>query len=211
MKVLIIVPNADENFDLEFCKESREIENGLQLAPNRDQYSISAIFFARPKDIRRRILRDRPEYIHICGHSVKNEGLIIQDDAKNVQFLDEAILKEFFGLFSDTIHCILLNSCYSSEIAKTISKEIDYVIGMKYMIKDEDAVEFAVAFYDGIFSGESIETSFKLASNSLKWNSNTQYPEPILYKKDCIISNINLFDRTFKTSIRKYIFLWKRK
>lgn len=199
MKVLIIVPNASANSDLDWGKESREIESGLYSSTQREQYSISTICSARPQDIRRKILRDKPEYIHICGHSVKDEGVIIQDDdADNIQFLNGVILKEFFGLFSDKIQCILLNSCYSSEIAKSISEEINYVIGMKNRIQDGDAIEFAVAFYDGIFSGESIENSFKLASNSLKWSSTTQYPEPILYKKQSIyqdVKSLNISDK----------------
>lgn len=184
MKVLIIIPNANINSELKCGKEIREIENSLYSSPCRNQYSISIICSARPKDIRRTILREKPEYIHICGHSVKDEGVIIQDYTDNVQFLDASTLKEFFSLFSDSIHCILLNSCYSSNIAKSISEEIDYAIGMKNKILDEDAIEFAVAFYDGIFSGKNVENSFKLASNSLKWNSNTQFPEPDLYKKE---------------------------
>lgn len=183
MKVLIIATNANINSELELGKEIREIKNALYSSPCRELYSVSDICSARPMDIRRTILRERPEYIHVCGHSAKDEGVIIQDYADNEQFLDSSTLKEFFGLFSDSIHCILLNTCYSSEIAKNISEEINYAIGMKNKIRDEDAIEFALAFYDGIFSGENIEISFRLASNSLKWNSNTQYPEPVLYKK----------------------------
>lgn len=195
MNVLIIIPNANVNSNLDLGKESREIENGLLTSPFRNKFSISTIYSARPQDIRRRILRNKPEYIHICGHSVKDEGVIIQDNndnKNNIQFLNGVILKEFFGIFSDEIHCVLLNSCYSSETAKSISSEIDFAIGMKHKIQDEDAIEFAVSFYDGIFSGESIENSFRLACNSLKWLSTTRYPEPVLYKKGNLYKNSKL-------------------
>ncbi|MCI8770003.1 MAG: hypothetical protein HFH73_02475 [Lachnospiraceae bacterium] len=182
-KLLIVMLYADSNVELNLGKESREITNGLYASKYREEYSVSTIFSARPMDIRREILKIKPDFVHICGHSTKNEGLIIEDENNGKQILDGKILKEFFGVFSHFISCIILNSCYSSEIAEEIAEEIDVVIGMKNKIKDEDAIEFAVAFYDGVFSGESIESSFILATNSLKWNSNISFPGPIMYKK----------------------------
>ena len=173
-KLLIVMLYANSNVELNLGKESREITNGLHASRYRDEYSISTIFSARPKDIRREILNIKPDFVHICGHSLKNEGLVIEDENNGKQILDGKTLKEFFGVFSHFISCVILNSCYSSEIAEEIAEKIDVVIGMKNKIKDEDAIEFAVAFYDGIFSGESIESSFILATNSLKWNSNTK-------------------------------------
>lgn len=182
-KLLIVMLYANSNVELNLGKESREITNGLHASRYRDEYSISTIFSARPKDIRREILNIKPDFVHICGHSLKNEGLVIEDENNGKQILDGKTLKEFFGVFSHFISCVILNSCYSSEIAEEIAEKIDVVIGMKNKIKDEDAIEFAVAFYDGIFSGESIESSFILATNSLKWNSNISFPGPMMFKK----------------------------
>lgn len=182
-KLLIVMLNADINAELELGKESREITNGLYASKYREKYSVSTIFSARPRDIRREILNVRPDFIHICGHNSKKQGLVIEDENNGKQILDGKILKEFFGVFSHFVSCIILNSCCSSEIAEEIAEKIDVVIGMKGILKDEDAIEFAVAFYDGVFSGESIESSFVLAANSLKWNCNISFPGPVMYKK----------------------------
>lgn len=194
-KLLIVMLHADNNAELNLGKESREIINGLYASKYREEYSVSTIFSARAKDIRREILNIKPDFVHICGHGVKNGGLIIEDENNEKQILDGNILKEFFGVFSHFISCIILNSCYSSKIAEEIAEEINFVIGMKNIIKDEDAIEFAVAFYDGVFSGESIESSFTLAVNSLKWNSNISFPGPIMYKKKSLSKN--LYDSNF--------------
>lgn len=182
-KLLIVILCASSNKELDFGKESREITNGLYASKYREEYSVSTVFSARPRDIRREILNVKPDFVHICGHSIKGGGLIIEDENNDKQILDGKILREFFAIFSHFVSCVILNSCYSSEIAEEIAKEIDIVIGIKSKIRDEDAIEFAVAFYDGIFSGESIESSFVLATNSLKWNSNISFPGPVMYKK----------------------------
>ena len=185
-KLLIVMFYANSNAELNLGKESREIKNGLYASKYREEYSVSTIFSARPKDIRREILKIRPDFVHICGHCLKNNELVIGDENNDIQTLDGKTLKEFFSVFSNFVSCVMINSCYSSEIAEEIAEEINVVIGMKNKIRDEDAIEFAVAFYDGIFSGESIESSFILASNSLKWNSNVSFPGPIMYRKKTI-------------------------
>lgn len=98
-KLLIVMLYADSNVELNLGKESREITNGLYASKYREEYSVSTIFSARPMDIRREILKIKPDFVHICGHSTKNEGLIIEDENNGKQILDGKILKEFLEFF----------------------------------------------------------------------------------------------------------------
>ena len=37
-----------------------------------------------------------------------------------------------------------------------MSQHIDYVVGMRWQIGDEAAIEFSVGFYTGLFAGHSV-------------------------------------------------------
>ena len=49
-----------------------------------------------------------------------------------------------FRLASNTVDCILINTCYSDTQAEAISEHIQYVIGMNQAIKDKAAIQFAI-------------------------------------------------------------------
>ena len=86
-KLLIVMFYANSNAELNLGKESREIKNGLYASKYREEYSVSTIFSARPKDIRREILKIRPDFVHICGHCLKNNELVIGDENNDIQTL----------------------------------------------------------------------------------------------------------------------------
>lgn len=183
MNVLIIIPNTNLNKDLKVDAECREIQNCLFSSLYKDRHSITILPSARLTDIRRCIINIDPDIIHICGHSSKTEGIVFEDKSNSVQFVDAVTLRDFFSVFSNEINTVLFNSCYSGELAQNVSDVIKYTIGFGQRVSDDDAIEFAIAFYDGIFNGFDVESSFALAQNSLKWTSNSIYPDPVLYSK----------------------------
>ncbi len=89
-------------------------------------------------------------------------------------------LAGLFELFAEKIKCVVLNACYSEVQAEAIAEHIDYVVGMRKGIKDTAAIEFAVAFYDALGAGESIEFAHKLACNAVKLAGLPEYLTPVL-------------------------------
>ncbi|OQW91766.1 MAG: hypothetical protein BWK79_16185, partial [Beggiatoa sp. IS2] len=79
-----------------------------------------------------------------------------------------------------------LNACYSEVQAIAISQYIDYVIGMNQAIGDEAAIEFAVAFYDALGAGESIEFGYELACNAVQMAGVTDELMPMLIKRSSV-------------------------
>jgi len=83
-------------------------------------------------------------------------------------------------LFSDKVECVVLNACYSEVQAKAISEYIPFVIGMKKAIGDSAAIEFAVAFYDALGAGRTIDFSYKLACNAIQWAGLPEHLTPVI-------------------------------
>lgn len=64
--------------------------------------------------------------------------------------------------------------------AKAIARHIKYVIGIKKGIEDATAIEFAVAFYNALGAGESVEFAYKLSCNAIQWASLPGHLTPVL-------------------------------
>ena len=62
-----------------------------------------------------------------------------------------------FKLFARKgVECVVLNACYSEVQAEAIHQHINHVIGMNRAIGDKAAINFTVAFYDGLAAGEDV-------------------------------------------------------
>lgn len=115
-----------------------------------------------------------------AGMGQGEEGIAFEDDNGDVQLVSTDALAGFFALFADKVKCVVLNACYSEVQATAIAEHIPYVIGMKKAIGDTAAIEFAVAFYDALGAGETIEFAFTLACNAVQWAGIPEHLTPIL-------------------------------
>ena len=173
-KILILAANPKNTVRLRLDQEVRDIEEGLQLAAQRDKFTLQHKGAVRSRDISRAVLDFRPNIIHFSGHGSQTEGLSFEDEVGKEKFVTAEALAEFFKLFAKDVECVLLNACYSEVQANAIAQHIDYVIGMNQAIADKAALEFSVGFYDALArynpqsDGDSaIEFAFNVARSSI--------------------------------------------
>lgn len=181
--ILILAANPKDTSRLRLDEEIREINNGIQQAPKRDNFILKSVLAARPIEVRRAMLNIKPNIVHFCGHGGEIEGIAFEDEIGNAKFVDSITLSGFFELFADKVECVVLNACYSETQAEAIASHIDYVIGMDSEIGDAIAIEFAVAFYDALGAGESVEFAYKLARNAIYWAGLPENLNPVLKTK----------------------------
>ncbi|MCB0739045.1 MAG: secretin and TonB N-terminal domain-containing protein [Bacteroidetes bacterium] len=184
--ILFLAANPIDTDRLRLDKELREIKNGLQRSNKRDEFVLEQVWAARPIDIRRAILDHSPSIVHFSGHGAGIEGIAFEDDDGKAKLVDAETLSDFFKLFSNNINCVVLNACYSEIQAEVISRHINHVIGMKKEIGDITAIEYAVAFYDGLGAGKSIEFSHQLACNAIQWKNIPEHLTPSLNSRNTI-------------------------
>lgn len=178
--ILILSANPRDTSRLRLDQEMREIANGLQRAQRRDDFILQPVLAARPKDVRRAMLDSNPNIVHFCGHGSGKEGIAFEDENGQTKLVSTDALSGFFELFTDRLECVVLNACYSEVQAEAIAKHIPYVIGMKRAIGDAAAIEFAVAFYDALGAGRSVEFAYKLACNAIQWAGIPEHLTPTL-------------------------------
>ncbi len=158
---MILAANPKNTTQLRLAEEVREIEEALKRADNRSQFTLQTRWAVRPRDLMRAMTELKPNIIHFCGHG-QAEGIALEDNQGNAQLINLDGLTNLFKSFVNQVECVLLNACYSKSQAEAIGQYINHVIGMEQEIKDKDAIEFAVSFYDALGAGETYESAYRL-------------------------------------------------
>lgn len=167
-RILILAANPKGTSPLRLDEEAREIEEGLRRSQQREQFRLEQKWAVRPKDVRRAMLDIQPQIIQFSGRGEDGQGLVLEDDAGQSQLVATEALAGLFELFAECVECVVLNACYSEDQAAAISEHIPYVIGMSQAIEGRAAIEFTVAFYDALGSGQSIQFAYKLGCNAIQ-------------------------------------------
>lgn len=187
--ILVLAANPKNTSHLRLDEEVREIANGLQRAKRRDEFILKPVLAARPLDVRRAMLDFKPNIVHFCGHGMGNKGITFEDNTGYAKLVGTEAITGLFELFANDVKCVVLNACYSETQAEAIIQHIDCVVGMSTEIEDTYAIEFAVAFYDALGAGESIEFAYKFGCNAIRWLGVADDKIPILKLKTKIPIN----------------------
>ncbi|MEM2126389.1 MAG: CHAT domain-containing protein [Candidatus Methanosuratincola sp.] len=179
--ILILAANPKNTSRLRLDEEVREILAGLQRAPRGNEFRLETRWAVRPSDVRRALLDYEPNIVHFCGHGAGEDGIVLEDDAGQAKLVGAEALAGLFKLFADSVECVVLNACYSEVQAAEIAKHIPYVIGVKKDIGDPVAIEFAVAFYDALGAGKSVDFAYEIACNSIRLVGFPEEMMPIIY------------------------------
>lgn len=160
--ILVLAANPRNTTQLRLAEEVRDIEEALKRSENRSQFVLQTRWAVRPRDLVRSMTELQPNIVHFCGHGNAEEGIALEDNQGNIQLVNTEGLANLFKSFTHQVECVFLNACYSKFQFEAISQYIDRVIGMEQEIKDRDAIEFAVSFYDALGSGQTYELAYKL-------------------------------------------------
>lgn len=155
----------------------------MYRAQNRDQFTVEKKLAVRQEENRRATPAYDQNIVHFCGHGSGDEGTAFEDDNWKAILSGADALYGFFALFADKAECVVLTACHSEIRAEAIVKYIPCVMGIKKVIGDAAATEFAVAFYDALGAGESIEFAYKPACNAIPWKGILEYLTPTLKLK----------------------------
>lgn len=180
--ILFVLANPMKTTRLRLDEEYREIDHGLRLSNERLRFELNITTATRPNDLRRELLRYKPQYVHFSGHG-DTDGIVLENNDGTAQIVKTEALAELFSLFENIVECVILNACYSEAQAEAICNHIPFVIGMNSSVPDNVAIQFAIGFYDGIGAGRDIEDAFRFGKNSVNLNNLSGKDIPQLMKK----------------------------
>lgn len=165
--VLLVFANPQNTDSLRLGTEDRVIHEAIQLSPYRDRISITVQHASTIHDLRRVLLANEFQIVHLSGHGGE-KGLILEDATGKVQFIPQTALADLFQAYSSSIQCVILNACYSISQGQLTSLGVPFTIAMEGSISDKAAIEFSRGFYDAIGAGKAIDVAYEEGCRTVK-------------------------------------------
>jgi hypothetical protein len=147
--------------------EEREISERLQEGPFRDKFELFKHAAIQPIDLQKLLLKHQPHIVHFCGHGYKTEKIILGGAPGRVKTIDIRGMTQLFSLYNHHVRLVVLNACYTNNLARSITKAVDYAVGTGKGIGDKAGVAFAGALYRALGFGKSVKEAFASAKAEL--------------------------------------------
>jgi hypothetical protein len=168
------VDNGDKTDpDLQLTKEFNLIESAYKesaLYHNaNDRVHIKQIFFSKFAEVIKQIRREKPTVLHLGCHATKGKGLELFRQQVRSRDLVEAIQSWNATARRQQHHeirLVILNACESDALARDLKSCVEFVIGHKHPVADDDAIDFSHLLYQCIFDGTALWDSFLQAKTA---------------------------------------------
>jgi CHAT domain len=164
--ILVLSANPEGTVALELEREVLDIRKALDRSRLQADFKLEHRAAVQWKDFRRAIEDLKPEIVHFSGHGAGKTGILVLDEDGQVQSVTADALTRMFKLFP-CVQCVVLNACYSEDQAIEIHRHVPYVVGMSLAIGDRAAIDFAEAFYDGLFAGRGYREAYEMGLSGM--------------------------------------------
>ncbi|MEO8973705.1 MAG: CHAT domain-containing protein [Ktedonobacteraceae bacterium] len=158
-KVLLIFANPRQEYNLRLGSEDRIIHEAIRLGKYRDAIALTQCHAATRHDLRRALLNDTFQVVHISGHGT-DDGLILEDEYGKSNVVPPDVLANIIAAHSPPIQCVVLNACYSAAQGELIARVVPFTIAVAGLLNDAAAKEFSRGFYDAIGAGKPYDFAF---------------------------------------------------
>lgn len=166
VRILFLGANSlTEPLDLE--REYSRIQTSLKLGREGDGLELKQVWAVTVDTLLQAMLDESPAFVHFSGHG-DEQGIFLRDDAGGRHTVAGEALADLFALFSGTVRCVVLNSCYSLFQARAIRRHVPHVVGISSEIPDPASLAFSTGFYTAIAAGKDIPFAFGMGKTSVR-------------------------------------------
>lgn len=156
---------------LRLDQEARDLDEKIRLVKDQKvKINIVQHWAVRVDQIQDCVLNDKPHILHFSGHG-GGGSLLFEDSAGNAAPVTTKAFGELTKLASGHVECVVMNACYSNDLAKAAAKHVEAVIGCDDTIDDGAAIAFARSFYRALANGMDYEQAFQWAVNEVRLSS----------------------------------------
>ncbi len=179
-RVLFLAANPRETAALKLKEEERDIANVLNRARLRASFELlPPCRGVTVREMQEKIMNQEPQIVHLSGHGEGLPGIYLEDEVGKAKLVATEALAGLFEI-CDSVECVILNACYTSEQAQAIARHIPYVIGMNQAIGDRAAIEFAFGFYTALGTGKPCEVAYKAGCAAIAFQGIPGFDIPVL-------------------------------
>jgi hypothetical protein len=151
---------ADQNH-LKLLREMGKIGQQLRGAKHRDRFKLEPQALVTPEEVAQGLRDYQPEIVHFAGHGSSDGRLAWLDETGNSLSVQVEALGNMIGSRREhKVQCVVLNACYTISEAKTLLKQVPYVIATSQAIDDNAAIAFATGLYQALAGGDDLGEAF---------------------------------------------------
>lgn len=161
--VLMVSASPDTSVRLRVDKEFAKIIEQIRKTRYRDRIRFEQVQAATFDDLSTALMEHKPHVLHISSHGTGNGSLLFEGEGQASTVVSKSNVLRLLSRLKDRLRLVVLNACHSHAIARDIPPTIDLAIGMNREVSDSSAIRFAVAFYETLGYGKSVDTAFDVA------------------------------------------------
>jgi WD40 repeat protein len=185
--ILYVAANPLDTDRLALDEECAAIERELTMTSGRDDFDFRSGWAVSVDDLMRHLNELQPTILHFAGHGshadagssmhrgarrrditdTRSAGILLQEGQRRQHVSDRALAKMIASAARST-RVVVLNACYSAEVADALRHEVDCVVGIDAAIADTAARSFAVAFYRALGHRRSVGNAVEQAAATLE-------------------------------------------
>jgi hypothetical protein len=184
---ILFVSSMPNDFFLKLEEEFNLIKNELDDSFHKNDFNLIGVHNVSSSQLMKLILVNHPTILHYSGGGTAR-GLPFHDAHGRSEIVPSNVISKLFKiLLKENVQLVVLNSCYSDDLAGKLTQYVSCAIGMSGFILDDAALAFAKNFYMTLFSGKSIQDAFDLSCLQLDADKSTCAEMPKLFVKKGIV------------------------
>lgn len=196
VRLLFLAANPEDQVRLNLDKEANEIEKAIKLSGAAERMEFITKRAVKSDELVHHLLENEPEIVHFSGHGSDAEELILVGEDDTATSVSTAAIETLFRALKDNVRVVVFNACFSEAQARAVTRHIPCAIGMVGEIGEKAARAYAVAFYQALSFGRSVETAHDLGKTALAMLNNPKELMPrLLLGRDIDPAEIRLLRR----------------
>jgi len=113
------------------------------------------------------LVEHRPQILHLSCHGDPAGNLYLADALGDRERIRPAMFVGLISILRGTLDLVVLNACHSHIVASQLPPTLPAAIGMRNVLDDHAAIDFARTLYRNLAADLAIAEAFALASNKL--------------------------------------------
>jgi esterase/lipase superfamily enzyme len=165
--ILVLAANPQSTDRSELEREAAIIRSQLAIGRHGKDFEVRTEIGVRIEDLRRYLSAYQPTIVHVVGQGSATGEIRLADDTDRVATVTPAEIADLFATEQQQIECVILNSCFSLEMADALMEFIPCTIGIDEDNYNSAAVTFISEFYQGIFGGKGYYGAYELGRKQI--------------------------------------------
>lgn len=161
--VILLLASAPDDLErVEISREFNEIDEKIRHSQYRDHFTIHQKWNVPADELTGVLMRFEPDIFHFSGHGTALGDLLFALPTGDAIAARSSTIAALFRIIPG-VRCVVLNACFSADLAESIAAHVDVVIGMSRSVGDRDSIVFTTGFYEALGYGRSLGQAFELA------------------------------------------------